>query len=143
MQHSVESSLPFQKVWMHSPPVPSFVELDPKCPLVVGYNSFPRPPENEGDSSFVGSQLIDIFIPNFPQRGTPVYEGDITILQPLQKESSSSASISSDEIAIATAKQLTISVIEVNTKATSIYRPNQAMSKLRSVSLRDQTSVYE
>jgi hypothetical protein len=61
-QHIDESSLPLRKVWMHSPPVPSCVRLNLFLSLIVECNSFSRPPEKEGDSSFVRHQLIVVFL---------------------------------------------------------------------------------
>ena len=88
----------------HCPSVLSIFESDPALLLIVGYNSFPRPPENEGDSSFVGSQLFVIFT-NYPQSRTSFCEGYITILEWLQKKSDLLSAISLDETATSMANK--------------------------------------
>ena len=128
-QHIFESSPSFLKVWMHLPPVLLFVEVDPSFLLVVGYNLFPRPLENEGDSIFVGSRMIVVFC-----------EGAITIFQSQQNESVSSAA-QLDKTTAGTYK-LTISVVDA--KATRLYHQHQANQNagcIMSKNYSDQPSV--
>ena len=67
----------------HCSPAQPISESDHALLLIVGYNLFPRPPENEGDFSSVESQLIVEIIPRYRQHGATVCKGDVTLLQSL------------------------------------------------------------
>jgi len=62
----------------------SIVDSDPALLLIVGFNSFPRPPENEGEyqSSSSSTSSSTPAVPR-PVSSTSVYEGEETASKPL------------------------------------------------------------